>query len=452
MANFRPIDRDLPLELPVSLQAWLPEGHLARYVVEVVEALDLSALIQAYAGRGSLPYHPAMMLSLLIYGYATGCYSSRRIELATYDSVAFRFIACNQHPDHDSLATFRRRFRAEFEAVFVQVLEVARENQLSRFGRVSLDGTKIHANASRHSALSYGHAETIEAQLKTEVQELLALAEQADGRNVPEGMSVPEELKRREARLAAIAEAKRQIEARAAERFAREQAAYEAKLAARAAKAAARGRKPGGKAPKAPSPEPRAEDQINLTDDESRILHVAGGGFEQCDSAQAIVDTQSMLVMVAQVTQAANDKEQVAPMLERLQALPEGLNHPEECVADNGYFSENNVNRCEAAEIVPLIAMKREEHHPHWSARFSEPGEVAPEASPVERLAHRLKTCAGRAAYALRKQTVEPVFGIIKSVMGFRQFLTRGLKNVQGEWTLVCLAWNLKRMAVLRPQ
>ena len=418
----------------------------------MVEALDLSALIQAYAGRGSLPDHPAMMLSLLIYGYATGCYSSRRIELATDDSVAFRFIACNRHPDHDRLATFRRRFRAEFEAVFVQVLEVARENQLSRFGRVSLDGTKIHANASRHSALSYGHAETIEAQLKTEVQELLALAEQADGRNVPEGMSVPEEWKRREARLAAIAEAKRQIEARAAERFAREQAAYEAKLAARAAKAAARGRKPGGKAPKAPSPEPRAEDQINLTDDESRILHVAGGGFEQCDSAQAIVDTQSMLVMVAQVTQAANDKEQVAPMLERLQALPEGLNHPEECVADNGYFSEHNVNRCEAAEIVPLIAMKREEHHPHWSARFSEPGEVAPEASPVERLAHRLKTCAGRAADALRKQTVEPVFGIIKSVMGFRQFLTRGLKNVQGEWTLVCLAWNLKRMAVLRPQ
>lgn len=451
MPRFRPIDRDIPLELPLSLQDWLPEGHLARDVVEVVEALDLSALIQAYAGRGSLPYHPAMMLSLLIYGYATGCYSSRKIELATFDAVAFRFIACNQHPDHDSLATFRRRFRTEFEAVFVQVLEVARENPLSRFGRVSLDGTKIHANASRHRALSYGHAETIEAQLKGDVQELLALAEQADGRNVPEGMSVPEELKRRDARLAAIAEAKRQIEARAAERFAREQVAYEAKLAARAAKAAARGRKPGGKAPKAPSPEPRAEDQINLTDDESRIMHVAGGGFEQCDNAQAAVDTESMLILVAQVTQAANDKEQVAPMLERLQALPEGLNHPEECVADNGYFSENNVNLCEAAGITPLIAIKREEHHPHWSARFNEPAEVAPEATPVARMAHRLKTRAGRAAYALRKQTVEPVFGIIKSVMGFRQFLTRGLQNVQGEWTLVCLAWNLKRMAVLRP-
>ena len=364
MANFRPIDRDIPLTLPLSLQDWLPEGHLARYIVEVVEALDLSVLVQAYSGRGSPPDHPAMMLSLLIYGYATGGYSSRQIELATDDSVAFRFIACNQHPDHDSLATFRRRFRAEFEAVFIQVLEVARANQLSRFGRVSLDGTKIHANASRHSALSYGHAETIEAQLKAEVQDLLALAEQADGRNVPPGMSVPEELKRRDARLAAIAEAKRQIEARAAERFAREQAAYEAKLAARAAKAAARGRKPGGKAPKAPSPEPRADDQINLTDDESRILHVAGGGFEQCDNAQAVVDTESMLVMVAQVTQAANDQEQVAPMVERLQALPEGLNQPKECLADNGYFSERNVEVCENAEIVPLIAMKRGEHYP----------------------------------------------------------------------------------------
>lgn len=281
---------------------------------------------------------------------------------------------------------------------------------------------------------------------------MLALAEQADGRNVPQGMSVPEELKRRAARLAAIAEAKRQIEARAAERFAREQASYEAKLAARAAKAAARGRKPGGKAPKPPSPEPRTNDQINLTDDESRIMHVAGGGFEQCYNAQAVVDTESMLVMVAQVTQAANDKEQVAPMLERLQALPEGLNQPAECVADNGYFSERNVEVCENAEIVPWIAMKREEHHPHWSERFSEPDEAPPpEATPVARMAHRLKTRAGRAAYALRKQTVEPVFGIIKSVMGFRQFLTRGLQNVQGEWTLVCLAWNLKRMAVLRP-
>jgi transposase len=452
MSHFRTIDRDIDFLLPPSVQDWLPEGHLARYVVEVVEGLDLSELERAYAGRGSPPYHPATLLSLLIDGYATGCFSSRKIERATYDSLAFRFIAANTHPDHDTLATFRQRFAKEFEATFVQVLQVARENQLSRFGTVSLDGTKIHANASRHSALSDGHAEALEAQLKAEVQELLALAEAADGANLPDGMSLPAELKRREDRLAAIAVAKAKIEARAAERFAREQADHEAKLAARAAKAAARGRKPGGKAPQPPTPGPRPTDQINLTDEESRIMPVAGGGFEQCYNAQALVDTETLLVVIAQVTQATNDKQQIAPMLERLAALPEDLPPPQQLTADTGFFSAANVVACESARIEPLIAIQRDEHHPHWSARFETPPAPPPEATPVERMAHRLKTPNGRATYALRKQTVEPVFGIIKSVMGFRQFLTRGLANVRNEWTLVCLAWNLKRMAVLRPQ
>ena len=452
MSHFRPINRDVDFLLPPSVQDWLPEGHLARYVVEVVEGLDLSELERAYAGRGSLPYHPATLLALLIYGYATGCFSSRKIERATYDSLAFRFIAANSHPDHDTLATFRKRFAKEFEATFVQVLQVARENQLSRFGTVSLDGTKIHANASRHSALSYEHAEAIEEQLQGEVQELLALAEEADGSNIPDGMSLPEELKRREDRLAAIAAAKAKIEERAAERYAREQADYEAKLAARAAKAAATGRKPGGKPPQPPTPGPCPNDQINLTDEESRIMPVAGGGFEQCYNAQALVDTETMLVLVPQVTQAANDKQQVTPMLDKLQALPEQINQAEQLLADAGYFSEGNVSACEEAGIEPSIAIKRDEHHPHWSERFANPAAPPPEATPVERMAHRLKTTAGRAAYALRKQTVEPVFGIIKSVMGFRQFLTRGMENVQNEWTLVCLAWNLKRMAALRPQ
>jgi transposase len=449
MSHFRPIDRDIDFLLPPSVQEWLPEGHLARYVAEVVEGLDLSELERAYGGRGSAAYHPATLLSLLIYGYATGCYSSRRIERATYDSLAFRYLACNRHPDHDTLSTFRQRFREAFEAVFVQVLEVARENQLSRIGSVSLDGTKIHANASRHSALSYGHAESIEAQLKAEVQQLLELAEKADGINVPDGMSVPEELKRREDRLAAIAAAKAKIEARAAERFAREQADYEAKLAARAQRAAASGKNVGGKAPQ---PGPRAEDQINLTDEASRIMPVAGGGFEQCYNAQALVDNETMLVLVPQVTQATNDKQQVVPMLERLQALPAGLSQPEQFLADTGYCSADNVAACEQAGIEPLIAVKRDHHHPHWSERFCEPAELPADPTPVERMTHRLKTGEGRAAYALRKQRVEPVFGIIKSVMGFRQFLTRSLDKVQGEWTLVCLAWNLKRMAVLRLQ
>ena len=408
MSHFHPIDRDIDFLLPPSVQDWLPEGHLARYIVEGVEGLDLRELEQAYAGRGSAAYHPATLLSLLIYGYATSCFSSRKIEQATYDSLAFRSIACNRHPDHDTLSTFRRRFREEFEAVFVEVLEVARENPLSRFGTVSLDGTKIHANASRHSALSYGHAEAIEAQLKAEVQEWLARAEQADGANLPDGMNLPAELARREDRLAAIASAKAKIEARAAERFAREQADYEAKLATRAAKAAARGRKPGGNPPKPPTPAPRPEDQINLTDEESRIMPVAGGAFEQCYNAQAIVDTDTMLVVVPQVVQTANDQQQVAPMLEKLQALPEGLNQPEPCLADAGYFSEANVDTCEAAGIEPLIALQRDKHHLHWSQRFGEPPAPLAEATALERMANRLKTRTGRAAYGLRKQTVRP--------------------------------------------
>ncbi|MCO5760903.1 MAG: transposase [Chromatiaceae bacterium] len=451
MSHFRPIIRDVDFLLPPSVQDWLPEGHLARYVVEVVEGLDLSALERAYAGRGSQSYHPALLLSLLIYGYATGCYSSRKIERATYDSLAFRFIAANSHPDHDTLATFRRRFATEFQATFVQVLQVARENQLSRFGSVSLDGTKIHANASRHNALSYAHAEAIEAQRKGEVQPLLALAEEADGVNVPDGMSVPDELKRREDRLAAIAAAKVKIEARAAERFAREQADHEAKLAARPAQEA-NGRKPGGNPPKAPTPGPRPNDQINLTDAESRLMPIAGGAFAPSYNAQAVVDTETMLVRVPQVTQAANDKQQLTPMLERLGALPPDLPKPEKLTADAGYFSDANVSACEAAGIEPSIAIKRDEHHPHGSERFENPEAPPADATPVQRMTHRLKNPKGRATSARRKQTVEPVFGIIKSVMGFCQFLTRGLDNVQNEWTLVCLAWNLKRMAVLRPQ
>ena len=451
MSRFRPINREIDYLLPPSVQDWLPESHLARYVVEVVEGLDLSKLESVYAGRGSAAYHPAMLLSLLIYGYATGAYSSRKIERASYDSLAFRFIACDQHPDHDTLASFRRRHGEQFAATFVQVLQIARENQVSRFGTVSLDGTKIHANASRHSALSYAHAEKIEAQLKAEVQEMLKLAEAADQSDLPDGVSLPDEIKRREDRLAAIAEAKTKIEARAKERLEREQAEYQAKLDKREAKEKASGKKLGGKPPKPPQAGQRPDDQINLTDEESRIMKVAGGGFEQCYNAQALVDSESMLVMAPHVTQAGNDKEQVVPMLAKLQALPEELNQPEKFLADSGYFSEKNVEACEAARIEPLIAVGRDAHHRHWRERFEEPAASSEPTSPVDKMKHRLKTKAGRAAYGQRKQTVEPVFGIIKSVMGFRQFLLRGLANVQNEWTLVCLAWNLKRMATLRP-
>jgi transposase len=236
MSKFLPINRDIPFLFPPSVQEWLPENHLARYIANIVEGLDLSELERAYTGRGSEAYHPANLMSLLIYGYATGVFSSRRLELSTCDSVAFRYLACNRHPDHDTLASFRRRFGAQFQAIFVQVLEIAQANQLSKFGTVSLDGTKIHANASRHSALSHGHAEKLETQRKREVEERLTLAAQADQSALPDGLCVPEEIARRETRLTAIAEAKAKIEARAQERYTREKAEFDAKLKARQAK------------------------------------------------------------------------------------------------------------------------------------------------------------------------------------------------------------------------
>jgi transposase len=449
MTNFRPIDRATPYLLPPSVEDWLPEDHLARFVVDIVDQLDLSGLTRHYRGSGSAAYHPALMLGLLIYGYATGVYSSRRIEVATYESIAFRYIAANEHPDHDSLCTFRRRFLKELKELFVQVLCIARQMNLLQLGTIALDGTKIHANASRHSALSYAHAQKIEAQLEAEVRELLARAEAADCEPLPEGLSIPAELARREQRLVAIGQAKAQIEARAAERDAQAQADFEAKMKAREEKTARTGNKPRGKPPVAPSAGVRPTDQINLTDADSRIMPATGKGFEQSYNAQAAVDTQSMLVVASEIAQVATDKQQVVPMLQALGVLPEGLGSVEQLLADNGYFSAANVEHCVQAKIEPLLAAGRNEHHPHWEERFSEPPALAEPASAVERMKHRLKTVQGRQLYGLRKQTVEPVFGIIKSAMGFRQFLLRGLASVQGEWTLVTMAWNIKRMAIL---
>ena len=450
MSRFRPINREIDYLLPPSVQDWLPESHLARYVVEVVEGLDLSKLESVYAGRGSAAYHPAMLLSLLIYGYATGAYSSRKIERASYDSLAFRFIACDQHPDHDTLASFRRRHGEQFAATFVQVLQIARENQVSRFGTISLDGTKIHANASRHSALSYAHAEKIEAQLKAEVQEMLKLAEAADQSDLPDGVSLPDEIKRREDRLAAIAEAKTKIEARAKERLEREQAEYQAKLDKREAKEKANGKKPGGKPPKPPQVGPRPDDQINLTDEESRIMPTSGGGFGQSYNAQAAVDTATMLVITAHVTQAPNDKREIAPVLDKVEALPQALGSISSLLADTGYFSQANVQACLSHDIEPLLSMKRESHHMPVLERFASDTPAPETDDPVIKMAHRLGTKAGRALYGLRKQTVEPVFGIIKRVMGWRQMSMRGLDKARGEWSLVTMAWNIKRLHVLR--
>jgi transposase len=451
MSNFRPVDRQTGFLLPPSVDEWLPEKHLARFVVEVIDGLDLRVMRGSYRGSGSASYPPSLLLGILVYGYATGVFSSRKLERASYDSVAFRFIAANQHPDHDTIAAFRRRFLQEIEGLFVQVLAVAREMGVLRMGTVALDGTKIHANASRHSALSYEHAGKIEAQLKAEVAELLAKAEAADRADLPDGLSIPDELARREERLAKLAEARAKIEARARERFERERAEHQAKLAARDAKAAATGRKPRGKPPQPPVEGPLPTDQINLTDEQSRIMPVAGGGFEQCYNAQAVVAAGSLLVVAADVVQAPNDKRQLAPMLDKLAALPADLGQPETLLADTGYFSAANVETCQAAGIAPLIAPGREGHHPSLSERFAAAPPAPENPTPVEAMAHRLKTPEGKKLYAQRKHTPEPVFGIIKSVLGFRQFLLRGLDHVRGEWNLVTMAWNLKRMFALIP-
>lgn len=446
MSNFRQVDRQTAFLLPPSVDEWLPERHLARFVVEVVERLDLSALVKAYRGSGSASYHPSVLLGLVIYGYATGVFSSRKLERATYDSVAFRFIAANDHPDHDTIAAFRRRFLADIEGLFVQVLLLAREAGVLQLGTVALDGTKIHANASRHSALSHEHAAKLEARLTAEVAELMARAEAADQADVPDGMSVPEELARREDRLQRIAEAKAKIEARAKERYTRAQAEHEAKLKARAEKAEKTGRKPGGRPPQPPPAAPGPKDQINLTDEDSRIMPAPGGGFEQAYNAQAVVASGSLLVVATDVVRAANDKEQIKPMLAALGQLPEALGKAGTLLADSGYFSADNVTACAKAKIVPLIAPGRERHHLSWKERFAEAPPAPERPTPLQAMVHRLATPEGRQAYALRKQTPEPVFGIVKSVMGFRQFFLRGLDKVKGEWTLVTLAWNVKRM------
>lgn len=447
--NFVELDRETPYLLPPSLQDWLPEGHLARFVVEIVEQLDLRSLKGSYAGRGSQPYNPEMLVALLFYGYATGVFSSRKLERSTYDSVAFRFIAANSHPDHDTIANFRRRFFPQLDALFVQILLIAHQMNVLKLGSVSLDGSKVKANASKHKALSYEHACKLEAQIKAEVAELLKKAEAADRADIPDGMSIPEELERREKRLCAMATAKAEIEKRAAERHAREQAAYEKKVAERAKKEQTTGKKAKGKKPKPPKSGPTAKDQVNLTDEQSRIMPTSGGGFEQTYNAQAGVDTASKLIVSAHVTQRPNDKQELVPTLNNLAALPDILGSATELIADSGYFSETNIVACEEEGLIPYIAVDRQSHNQPLMERFAEPEPLPEGADCVTKMKHRLKTTAGKAIYAQRKVTSEPVFGIIKAVMGFRSFLLRGYEAVTGEWNLVCMAYNIKKLHAL---
>jgi len=389
-----------------------------------------------------------MMLALLVYGYASGTFSSRKIERATYDSVAFRFIAANHHPDHDTLAHFRKTFLVELEDLFVQVLALAQAMKLVKLGQISLDGTKIKANASKHKALSHGRIEKLEAQLREEVQALLKKAADVDQEELADGIDLPAEIARREDRLKALAEAKAKIAERVKERDEQARKDYQEKLARREA-VRATGKKPRGKEPKAPETGPKAKDQINLTDEESRIMPSADG-FVQGYNAQAAVDVDSMLVVATTtLTQHTNDKQQVEPMLSELRVLQDNFGKPETLLADNGYFSNTNIQACVKQKITPLIALGREAHHLPLEQRLT-PDAPEPETTdPLVKMAWKLQTQSGRALYGKRKSTVEPVFGIIKQVLGFRQFSLRGLDAVTGEWKLVTMAFNLKRMHVL---
>ena len=447
MSRFKQFDRNQQYLLPPSIDEWLPEDHLARFIVEVIDQLDLSKLTSRYSGSGSEAYHPSLMLALLVYGYATGTFSSRKIERATYDSVAFRFIAANHHPDHDTLAHFRKTFLVELEDLFVQVLALAKTMKLLKLGQISLDGTKIKANASKHKALSHGHIEKLEAQSREEVQALLKIAAETDQKESSVECDLPAEIARREDRLKALAEAKAKIVDRVEERDQQAQKDYAEKIARREALRQA-GQKPRGKEPKAPETGPEPKDQINLTDEESRIMP-SHEGFVQGYNGQAAVDVDSMLIITTTLSQNTNDKQEVEPLLNTLVGLPDSLGKPDQLLADNGYFSKDNVQACVDQNIEPLIAMGRDSHHIPLAQRLQADAPEPETSDPLVKMAWKLKTKEGRECYGKRKSTVEPVFGIIKHVMGFRQFSLRGLQAVTGEWNLIALAFNLKRMHVL---
>jgi len=443
---FKEYNRNAYYLLPPSIDEWLPKEHLARFIVEVIEKLDISSIKNSYSHKGKKAYHPEILLGLLFYGYATGTFSSRKIEEKSHSSIDFRYIAVNQHPDHDTIANFRKTFLPELKSLFLQILTLAHQMGISKMGKVSLDGTKIKANANRHKALSWGYAQKLEKQLKSEIESLIKKAQETDNANEDSGMSIPEELSIRKDRLEAIEKAKTLIEQRVKERYEKEKVEYDIKIKKRAEKEKSTGKKSGGKPPKHPESEPLDKDQVNLTDEESRIMPTSGKAFDQCYNAQASVDIETMLIVGSHVTNASNDKQQIDPAIDELNKLPADVANIEDLLADTGYNSERNVRSCIANNVNPLIAQKRDKHHPAPEERFKEPEPLKEDAPDIEKAYHRLRTQEGKKLYAKRKSTVEPVFGIIKHVMGFRQFMLRGLENVSGEWDLVSIAWNLKRL------
>ena len=430
--GYRSYQPDQDLLLPPSLRDWLAEDHLVYFVSDVVDQLDLTKIHAAYGDekRGQPPYDPSLMTKLLVYGYCVGVFSWRRIQKRLQEDVPFRVLAAGNEPDFRTISDFRKNHLEALQGLFEQVLEMALEAGAMKLGRVSLDGTKIKANASKHKAMSYGRMKEKQQQLKEEVKQLLAQAEAADaeederhGRNC-RGDELPAELRRRETRLAKIKQAKKVLEQRA-----REKAAAEGKSKEEVQKAT-----------------PADKDQYNFTDPESRIM-MGGDGIVQGFNAQAAVEPMLQLIVGQQVTQAANDKEQLAPMVETIEQ--QAGQRPQAILADNGYCSDQNLEYLESADhpekrIEGYIATGKQKHGEH--RKPCKRGPLAKGATRVDRMKRKLQTKVGKAVYAARKCVVEPVFGQIKQARGFRQFLQRGLRKVQGEWALLCMTHNILKV------
>jgi transposase len=444
--RFRMIDYEKSLDQTITIRDVLPPDHLARFIIRVILMLDVSAIYAKYSDEGGEAYAPELLLGLLFYGYATGVFSSRQIEKATYESIPFRFLAGGWHPDHDTIANFRKTFLPEIAELFAQVLVIAHELSILKLGNISLDGSKIHADASKSHAVSYGRLLQLEQSLRAEVEELLALSEKADRGELPPGLDVLVEIALREERLLNFEQAKAVLEARAQERYEAEQAEYEAKMREREEKAKQTGRKPKGRAPQPPTVTgPEAKDQYNFTDPDSRIMkNSTDKGFEQHYNVQVAVDQESMLIVGNTLSNHPTDREEALPTVD---AIPAKVGKPKAAALDNGYWSPPNVAGLDERRIEPYIATGRDSHHQSWQERFAQEPEPPDEsASLIVQMAYKLKTAIGKLIYGLRKSTAEPVIGIIKETLGFRQFSLRGLVAVAGEWCLVCLAYDLKRM------
>lgn len=447
--KYKTVDYDVAINITIRLGDCIPEDHLARFVTGAIALLDLSAIYGRYGSRGAPPYAPEILLGLLFYGYATGVFSSRAIEKATYESLPFRFIAGNMHPDHDTIASFRKSFLPRIKDVFVQVLLIGQAAGVLKLGNISLDGSKIHADASKSKAVSYKRLIEIEAYLRKEIKELLDLARRVDqGEALPEGLVINEELVRRDDRLKSLAEAKGIIEFRAQQRYQAECEAYEAKMREREQKAQARGGKPKGRPPIAPTPGPRDADQYNFTDPESQIMkNSINKGFDQHYNVQIAVDQSSLLIVGHSVSNHPNDQGEIEPTLDTISPQ---IGTPKACALDNGYFSEDNIKKLQSHHTEPYIATGRDSHYHSWRERFAQAPDPPADDAPIKvKMAYKLQTEIGKSIYRLRKCTVEPVIGIIKETLGFRQFSLRGLQATAGEWALVCLAFNLKRLHTL---